>query len=103
MTYATNATGTWHTEPIDAVSGYYPQLVADYDGKAHLVYYDDEQGDLRYTTNRNGYWSDTLIDYAGEVGEFNALLLTPGDTLTAYYSADWTLWQAKFPLGYEEE
>jgi len=103
ISYATNLTGVWRTEEIDAVNGYYPRVVGDYDGRAHLVYFDFDTEDLRYATNRHGYWSDVLIDRAGTVGEFSSLLLTPGGNLTAYYLADSSLWQAVFPLGYEEE
>ncbi len=58
--YATNASGAWTEELIDA-DGDNPTLVLDADGKAHVVYVDERHDQTKYATNAGGAWQVTVV------------------------------------------
>ena len=62
--------GTWHTEVVDSALnvGSYASLAIDGVDKLHIAYYDAANGDLKYATNRYGYWLISTLVSSGNVG-----------------------------------
>ena len=96
LRYATNATGAWVSEAVDAAVGgdlgKYASLVIDSASKIHIAYYDLLNGDLKYATKSSGSgaWAvaPAPIDSVGDVGTYASLAIDAADTLhVAYYDA----------------
>lgn len=76
--YATNKSGTWVIETVEALAVIAPgtsSISIDSNGFAHIAYYDYGNSDLKYATNKSGTWVIEPIDTAGNVGEYPSLAL----------------------------
>lgn len=79
LKYATNASGAWVAEVIDADVGWdaiaysinysapFASIAADSAGKAHVSYYDAVDQEIRFATNASGAWISELIEGTGPV------------------------------------
>jgi hypothetical protein len=61
--YATNATGSWVTEPLSISAADYMPAGIDPGGKLHMVY-SDTSGALHYASNVSGSWVSQSVDPA---------------------------------------
>jgi hypothetical protein len=89
--------GNWlEPEIVDATGdvGQYASLRISRDKRHHIVYYDVENGDLKYTYKSDPYASGgwaapTVLDAKGDVGKFAAMAIGPEDRRhVVYYDAD---------------
>ena len=58
--------------------GWFTSLKIDQNDKAHVVYYDDDFADLRYSTNKSGSWEITKVD-TSEFAGLGCSLTLDGD------------------------
>jgi len=73
---ATEAQYQFYTiESPDATGGVgqYGSLGIDQNGRAHISYYDNTNGDLKYATNESGAWVLESVDTYGDVGKYTSL------------------------------
>ncbi len=89
--------GNWSDpETVDSAGdvGRFVSLRIDRDRRHHVVYYDSDNGDLKYTFKRNpekpgGWATPTILDEKGNVGQHTALAIGPDGRLhVSYYDAD---------------
>lgn len=89
--------GNWsEPETVDSAGdvGRFVSLRIGRDRRHHMVYYDADNGDLKYTYKSNpekaGGWATPMIlDANGDVGQYTALAIGPDGRLhVAYYDAD---------------
>ncbi|MBI5055171.1 MAG: PKD domain-containing protein [Nitrospirae bacterium] len=75
LKYATNASGSWVVSTIDTAGsvGQYSSIAVDSNNKAHIGYYDWDNGDLKYATNLSGTWTISVIDSTGYVGQYSSI------------------------------
>src|SRR4030042_304931 len=66
---ATNASGSWVTEPVDSVgiyadiyTGTYSSIAVDSNNKVHISYRDITNQNLKYATNASGSWVIQTVD-----------------------------------------
>lgn len=84
---------SWRYETVDKLSdvGKYASLALDTSGKAHISYYDNTNGDLKYATNSSGDWTTAIVANSG--GEYTSIALDrAGKAHISYYSG--FLWYA---------
>ena len=90
-------TGNWgEPEVVDATGnvGQHASLRISRDKRHHIVYYDADNGDLKYTyksdPNAIGGWATpTILDAKGDVGQHAAMAIGPtGRRHVVYYNAD---------------
>ena len=64
LSHATNASGAWVREVVDAdlTRGRANQLVVDIDNTLHAFYFDDNDVDIVYATNKTGAWRNSILD-----------------------------------------
>jgi len=89
LKYATNASGIWKPDFIDA-NGLYPDLTVDSSGGIHLVYYNSSMSALiyGYKESVNAQWDYSTIDNDGNVGLYPSLFVdTSGVVHVIYYDA----------------
>ena len=74
--------GSWQTVAVDQSQnvGQYTSLAVDASGRVHVSYYDETNGDLKYTTcaascTTAASWQTVAIDQSGDVGYFTSLAL----------------------------
>ena len=74
------AAGIWKTETVDSGDrvGEYSSIAIDTSGNPHISYYDDSNGNLKYTTNSGSGWDTTIVDTVGDVGRFTSIELDSG-------------------------
>ena len=86
MKYATNLSGQWTITTVDSNwVGLFTDIVVDASGKAHISYYDHQNGDLKYATNASGVWISEIIDSAYFVGRYTSIALdSAGKAHVAY-------------------
>jgi hypothetical protein len=72
-----NPINPWTIETADGSTtvGRYSALALDAVGHAHIAYWDEDNGYLRYATNASGEWISTDIDDMGDVGWYPAIVL----------------------------
>jgi hypothetical protein len=87
LKFASNDPAPWTIETADSSTtvGRYSALALDKDGYAHIAYWDENNGDLLYTTNASGDWISTIIDDSGYAGKYPSIALdTAGKVHIAY-------------------
>ncbi len=89
--------GKWREpEIVDSTGdvGQYVLLRISRDRRHHVVYYDADHGDLKYTYKNNpdavgGWATPTILDATGDVGQHAAMAISPtGHLHVVYYDAD---------------
>ena len=63
-------------------------IAIDSNDAKHIVYYDDDNGDLRYAdkNTHTNLWQNNVVDSSGDVGKFPSLAIDSQDNLhVAYY------------------
>ncbi len=89
--------GNWgEPESVDTTGdvGQYASLRISRDRRHHVVYYDAEKGDLKYTYKSDpgavgGWTTPTILDANGDVGQHAAMAIDPdGRRHVVYYDAD---------------
>ena len=66
LRYATNATGDWITETIDAtLRADYPCIAIDDAGTLHVAYEDQDSFDVRHATREGGVWRTESLGMRG--------------------------------------
>jgi len=68
LEYATNASGGWVTEDVEATSGWgaiYTSIAADNEGMVHIAYFDRDRKQLKYAARKSGTWVKEIIDTSG--------------------------------------
>ena len=86
--YATNITGQWNTEEIDASGdvGSFPSLVVRPDQTVAIAYFDASNADLKYAENSSGAWVLTTLDSNGSSGQYPSMQIGPDGLMNiAYY------------------
>ncbi|DAC21675.1 MAG TPA: hypothetical protein D7H94_06675, partial [Candidatus Poseidoniales archaeon] len=56
-------------------------VAADSNGKTHVVSFDDNNDDLRYTTNAGGTWTSALINTSGNTGRHPSIVIDSNDMI----------------------
>jgi hypothetical protein len=85
--HATNSSGPWTGEAVDAVpAAQLPSLALDHDENLHMAYIGDF-GELRYATNAAGIWYTTIVDLPGLPGAFNAVAVDSRNRVHLSYGA----------------
>ena len=59
--------------------------ILDDKGNAHLSYYDSQNKDLMYATNKDGTWQNYTIDSSGDVGRFPSIAIDSNGTVHFSY------------------
>jgi hypothetical protein len=80
LRYTTGRTGSWRTAEYtsDLVPFYDTSVAVDGNNHLHMTYYSKRNGDLQYSTNRGGSWSDATVDGAqSDVGKQSELAIDP--------------------------
>jgi len=94
---ARDTKGNWgEPEIVDATGdvGQYASLRISRDKRHHIVYYDADNGDLKYTYKSDpdavgGWATPTILDANGDVGQHAAMAIGPdGRRHVTYYDAD---------------
>lgn len=88
--YATNSTGGWLTEIVDAPGdvGEHTSIAIDGSGFIHVSYFDVGNKDLKYATNTSGQWQAETVDSTGDVGLGTSLALdSSGKAHISYHLA----------------
>jgi hypothetical protein len=77
LKYATNSTGNWTCEYVDAQANINSptSMALDSEQRAHITYYDWFHADLKYATNANGSWMISTPASEGEVGQGPSIAL----------------------------
>src|SRR5262249_21071246 len=92
LLYATNASGTWVTAPVDtSITGIFSNnltaLAVDVNGRAHIGYRDLSYA-LKYATNSSGTWQTTVVDNNTNVGRRTSLVLDGSGRVHLAYAYD---------------
>jgi hypothetical protein len=65
-----------------------PHIVADSNGKIHMIYRDMTNGFLKYATNKTGTWQTIVVDESTIVGEHSSIALDSQDHVhVSYYDS----------------
>ncbi|MBI4698973.1 MAG: hypothetical protein HY758_08745 [Nitrospirae bacterium] len=69
----------WVNSVIDSTGdvGGYTSIAVDKNNKVHISYFDYDNADLKYATNKSGAWVKSTLDSAGLVGEFTSIKVDP--------------------------
>jgi hypothetical protein len=63
-------------------------LALDASGKAHISYYDAVNLDLKYATNKAGWWETQTVAWSGDVGRYSDIAIDGwGDPSIVYFNA----------------
>ena len=87
-----SSTTSWSDSVIDSGSSGEidngTSIAIDSNDAKHIVYYDDDNGDLRYAdyNTQTNLWQKTILDSNGDVGKFPSIAIDSQDNLhVAYY------------------
>jgi PKD repeat protein len=81
LEYAYRDAADWHFRTVDSESdggnevGEHTSLALDENGYAHVSYYDDTDGDLKYAYQDGSGWYSLTVDSDGNVGQYTSLAL----------------------------
>jgi PKD repeat protein len=81
LEYAYRDAADWHFRTVDSESdggnevGEHTSLALDENGYAHVSYYDDTDGDLKYAYQDGSGWYTLTVDSGGDVGQYTSLAL----------------------------
>ncbi len=83
------AVDPWMVVTVDAGRdlGQHSSLTELTNGEPAISYYDVDEGDLKYAWHDEGEWHSTIIDTAGDVGQYTGLGIKSGDPVISYYDA----------------
>ncbi|MBI2067175.1 MAG: hypothetical protein HYT77_04100 [Deltaproteobacteria bacterium] len=62
LRYATNASGIWVNERVEA-GGFSPSIAVDSSGAVHIAHWIEGSGYVRYVTGSSGAWSSQIIPF----------------------------------------
>jgi hypothetical protein len=65
--------------------GKYTSIAIDSSDKAHISYYDDDGGALKYATNATGSWVAETVDGSGDVGLHTSIAIDSSDSIHISY------------------
>jgi hypothetical protein len=91
VTYATNLSGSWRSEPVGDSGIVYGgvrtcAIAASASGQVHIGYYDHSTRNLKYARKNAGVWVTETVDAQADVGLHTAIALDAiGDPHLAYY------------------
>jgi hypothetical protein len=108
LRYATNASGSWSSEPADSAGdvGLYSSISIDSSEMVHISYYEWKEitvnneeiqipGEIKYATNASGSWVSEIIDSEGDVGGYTSVATdSSGYVYISYY--DWENYDLKY-------
>ena len=87
-----SSTTTWSDSIVDSGSSGEidngTSIAIDSNDAKHIVYYDDDNGDLRYAdyNTQTNLWQNAILDSSGDVGKFPSIAIDSQDNLhVAYY------------------
>ena len=87
-----SSTTTWGDSTVDSGGNGEidngTSIAIDSNDAKHIVYYDDENGDLKYAdkNTHTNLWQNNVVDSSGDVGKFPSLAIDSQDNLhVAYY------------------
>ena len=92
--YATNGTGAWVPEVVEATPepgddvGEHAALALDKNGFPHIAYYDVPNGLLRYASKETGVWELSTVPNDGNAGKNTAITVYKGVVYIAYQAVD---------------
>ena len=92
--YATNITGAWAQEVVEATPepgqdvGKHASLALDKYDYAHIAYFDAANSVLRYATNETDAWELRTIVNEGDAGKNTAITVYKGVVYIAYQAVD---------------
>lgn len=79
---------TWSLPTVDPAWGVGrgAALALDGNGKAHISYYDANNADLKYATNKSGSWVIQTVAWQGDVGKYSDIAIDSwGDPSIVYF------------------
>ncbi|MDA8718353.1 Ig domain-containing protein, partial [Candidatus Poseidoniales archaeon] len=66
-------------------SAHYSSIVIDTNDKAHIVFYQDDNSNLMYSTNKSGSWATSSIETSNNVGKYCNLAIDSSNGLHVSY------------------
>jgi hypothetical protein len=71
--------------------GTYTSIAIDSEGHLHISYYTSSPDDLRYATNKSGFWVTETLDETGYVGKYTSIAIDSDDKVhISYYDESYT-------------
>jgi len=88
--YATNASKDWQVfvvEDFQSFDSYfcYLSIATDSQDKEHIAYYDWNNQNLKYATNKSGTWETLTIDSQNDVGRYPSIAIDSDDYMHISY------------------
>lgn len=93
LKYATNQSGSWVTETLDATQGgddigRYSTIIVDEDDVIHVAFSNDTDNTMHYATGTAGSWIITVIDSGATGGTFLYMVQDPDGRLYIAHKND---------------
>jgi hypothetical protein len=92
LKYATNIQGDWEIVPLDSTGpvdvgevGIDTSIAVDSLRKAHISYFDAQQGHLKYATNMSGAWTWESVDFSLGERAFTSVAVDASDNVHISY------------------
>jgi hypothetical protein len=101
LKYAAGTSGSWSKQTVDSTAdvGGYTSIATDSSDKAHISYYNWDNGDIKYATNASGSWVSEIIDSYGDAGGYTSVATdSSGYVYISYY--DWLNGDLKFATNF---
>ncbi len=95
LKYANNTNGNWVNQTVDSAGsvGWGCSMALDAQGYAHISYWTYTTRDLKYATNKDGFWNITTVD-AGAVDQYTSIAVDHLGFAHISYQRDDHLWYA---------